>query len=69
MWRVLKCYVPWMSLSEVRVELDRLTLITESASEFELQPPSRMTATLPGDSSSGEKWSESSPCSSSWKKM
>ena len=30
MWRVLKCYVPWTSLSEVRVELDRLTLITLS---------------------------------------
>ena len=43
---------------------------SESASEFELQPLSRKTAaTLPGDSSSGDKWSESSSCSSSWKKM
>ena len=42
---------------------------SESASEFELQPPSRKTATLPGDSSSGDKWSESSSCSSSWKSI
>ena len=41
---------------------------SELASEFELQPLSRKTATLPGDSSSGDKWSESSSCSSSWKK-
>ena len=29
MWRVLKCYVPWMSLSEGE-ELNRLTLMTLS---------------------------------------
>ena len=33
---------------------------SKSDSEFELQPLSRKTAELAGDSSSGDQWSESS---------